>query len=40
MVAGIGQNYLAEGRGSGDCIAGRVWLKACSSAVVAVVRPY
>ena len=40
MAAGKGQNSSAEGRGSGDCVTGRVWFKACLAAVVAVVRPH
>ena len=29
----------AEVRGSGDCVTGGVWLKACPEEVVSVVRP-
>ena len=29
VAAGTGYRSLAEGRGSGDCVAGRFWLKAC-----------
>ena len=35
-----GQHYLAEGRGSRDCVAGGVWLKEHLAAVVAVLRPH
>ena len=40
VAAGTGKRSLAEGRGSGNCVAGRVWLKACSTSVVVVVRPH
>ena len=40
MVAGTGQISSAEGRGSVECVAGGVWLKACYASVVAVVLPH